>query len=80
MSEVIIPDIDDEVLNRLQTRANHHGHSLQVELKRILEAVAREPPKISMSDFLARIEPIRNRTRLCVQTDSVELLREGRER
>jgi plasmid stability protein len=36
MSEVIIPDIDDEVLNRLQTRANHHGHSLQMELKRIL--------------------------------------------
>jgi plasmid stability protein len=80
MPEVIIQEVDEELLNQLQNRANHHGHSLQTELKIILEQALAEPPKISMPEFLARVEPIRRRTANRIQTDSVELLHEGRER
>lgn len=38
MAEVIIQDLDPKLLQKLEVLAKKHGRSLQVELKRILEA------------------------------------------
>lgn len=40
MAKVIIEDLDQELIERLETLAKERGRSLQAELKQILEAAA----------------------------------------
>lgn len=40
MSQVLVRDLDQPILERLKARARRHGRSLQAELKEILEAAA----------------------------------------
>ena len=45
MSEVLIRNLDEEVVEQLKARAHGNGRSLQGELKRILEQAARPGPE-----------------------------------
>jgi plasmid stability protein len=80
VAQVLVRNIDDDVLERLKTRATHNGRSLQAELKLILEASARQDEKLSFKAFLEHTEKLRAATAQRTQTDSAELLREDRER
>ena len=80
MPQVLVRNIDEAVLERLKARAASHGRSLQAELKMILEESARARPQISFQEFLDRTQHLREKTAELTQTDSAELLREGRER
>jgi len=77
MPDVLIRDVDVAVLDRLKSRAKSQNRSLQSELSNILRDSAnrREP----MSE-LELIRSIRASITKKQQTDSVELLREDRNR
>jgi antitoxin FitA len=76
MAQVIIRKLDDEIVQRLKERARARRHSLEQELRDILAAAAR-PDLAEFRDFAAAM---RARYAGVPQTDSVELLREDRER
>jgi antitoxin FitA len=40
VSQVLVRDLDQPILERLKARARRHGRSLQAELKEILEAAS----------------------------------------
>lgn len=46
MAQVIIEDLDQAVLEKLEARALENGRSLQAELKHILQTAASAPPPI----------------------------------
>jgi plasmid stability protein len=76
MAQVIIRKLDDEIVQRLKERARAKRHSLEQELRDILAAAVR-PDLAEFRDFAAAM---RARYAGVAQTDSVELLREDRER
>jgi antitoxin FitA len=76
MAQVIIRKLDDEIVQRLKERARAKRHSLEQELRDILAAAVR-PDLAEFRDFAAAM---RARYAGIAQTDSVELLREDRER
>ncbi|WP_166350843.1 FitA-like ribbon-helix-helix domain-containing protein [Phytoactinopolyspora limicola] len=43
MAAIHIRDVSDSTLAALRERAARHGHSMQHEIRRILDAAAREP-------------------------------------
>ena len=78
MTDVLVRNVDPDTLRRLKARAEKNARSLQQELHEILrQAVAADPEG-------ALASACRIRTRLTgshpAQTDSVELVREDRER
>ena len=79
MAQVLVRDLDPELLERLKLRARSHSRSLQAELKLILEQAAgpdmkrREEFRIWAAELRATLADI-------PQTDSVDLIREDRER
>lgn len=78
MTDVLVRNVDPETLRRLKTRAESNARSLQQELHDILrQAVAADP-----EGALASARRIRKRLARSHpgQTDSVELVREDRER
>lgn len=40
MEDISIPDVDEEVLERLERRASRQGRTLEEEIKRIIERAA----------------------------------------
>ena len=81
MAQVLVRNITDDVLNHLKARADNNGRSLQAELKLILEqAATNNSQKLSFKVFLERTEQLRVSTAGRQQSDSVQLLHEGRER
>lgn len=52
MAKVIIEDLDQELIEKLEALAKERGRSLQAELKQILEAAA-AAPKQSLSEGTA---------------------------
>jgi plasmid stability protein len=76
MAQVIIRNLDDEVVQRLKQRARAKRHSLEQELRDILATAAR-PDLAEFRDFATAM---RARYAGVPQTDSVELLREDRDR
>ncbi|MFL5291351.1 MAG: FitA-like ribbon-helix-helix domain-containing protein [Myxococcales bacterium] len=77
MADVLIRRLPKEVVSRLKKRAAAKGRSLQAELKEVLVEAAR-PDDLAKVREIAR--QLRLRTKGRPQTDSVELLREDRER
>ena len=78
MSQLVISDLDATVFIRLGARAAAHGRSLEGEAKQILaEAVSTRT-----GDAWATVDTIRERLAASQQAfgDSVELLREDRQR
>ena len=77
MPVVTIPDVDEKTLMRLEAQALRKGRSLETELREILDEAAKPTLKEMRERFdRLRREHFGDR----VLSDSVELLREDRER
>ncbi|MGA2619772.1 MAG: hypothetical protein ABSF26_19340 [Thermoguttaceae bacterium] len=78
MPQLVIPDIDDAMLERLRERAIHHAQSVEIEAKEIL-ASALAPPK---NDAWGVIDAIRDELAASGRDfgDSTELIRQDRDR
>jgi len=77
MADILIRRLPKEVVSRLKKRAAAKGRSLQAELKEVLVEAAR-PDDLAKVREIAR--QLRLRTKGRPQTDSVDLLREDRDR
>jgi plasmid stability protein len=77
MATLTIRNLDDAVVENLKARAKANQRSLEAEVRAIL---ASTPRKLSREEALAAFDRIAAMTPKGVkQTDSVELIREGRE-
>jgi antitoxin FitA len=76
MGQVIVRNLDDDVIDRLKTKAELHRRSLEQELRNILTEAARLSPE----EKLALADGIRRRNPGPFRADSVDLIREDRER
>jgi plasmid stability protein len=76
MAQVIIRNIEDETLERLRARARRKGVSLEKELRELLMRAAR----VNREEFRRRAAALRRRVAKRIRFDSVELLREDRDR
>jgi plasmid stability protein len=78
MSQILVRDLSPEVVDQLKRRAKANRRSLQAEVKEILEREAR-PARLSREEFLALMDRIRDQSPP-QKSDSVQLIREDRER
>lgn len=78
MATVTIRNLEDAVVERLKARARDNERSLEAEIRALLTEVSERP---SRKAFIALAERIAAMTPEGIeQTDSVELLREDRDR
>lgn len=77
MPDVLIRDIDVAVLDRVKLRAKIHNRSLQSEMKMMVNEFAEKPEPLSEFELISKI---RASIKTPQTTDSVELLREDRNR
>jgi len=78
MGTLTIRNLEDDVIARLKEKAKQNGRSLEAEVRTILTGAAGR--KLSRAEAVALSDLARAMTPKGVkQTDSVELLREGRE-
>ncbi len=82
MANLTIRNLDDHVVERLKKRAKDNGRSLEAELRLLLSEEAQRPSghPLRGAELRARAERIAAMTPDVPQTDSVELLREDRDR
>jgi plasmid stability protein len=83
MSEVLVRNLDEAVIEQLKARARGSGRSLQAELKLILEQATRPvlaPAQPSRAEYRALADRIRDALGDRTQADSTELLAEDRAR
>ena len=78
MSEILVRNLDPEVVEQLKIRAKLNRRSLQAEVREILEREVR-PSRLSREEFLAIVDRIRLNAPP-QRTDSVDLIREDRDR
>jgi plasmid stability protein len=76
MAQLLVRNLDETVVSRLKDQARRHGRSLQAEVKGILERAARTDHERA----LKAADLIRRRINRRQRTDSVDLIREDRER
>ncbi|HPS91140.1 MAG TPA: hypothetical protein PKV33_03195 [Methanothrix sp.] len=76
MSQIIVRNLDDAVVNRLKARAREKNRSLEAEVRHILEQSA----KVDMASARQIALGIRARLKGRTFPDSAELIREDRER
>ena len=76
MSEILVRDINPDVVEKLNARAEHNRHSLEAELLDILEHAVQEPA----IDRLAQIERVRALFAGRAFDDSAKLVCEDRQR
>ena len=76
MAELVVRDLNPEVVAHLEVRARSNGRSLEEEAKAILEAAV----PLSRHEALRIAQEWQQRLAGRVMSDSVELLREDRER
>ncbi|MGH7201502.1 MAG: FitA-like ribbon-helix-helix domain-containing protein [Planctomycetaceae bacterium] len=78
MSHLVIPDLEQTLLEQLQQRARRHGRTPEGEAKEILSQALHEPGRDSWS----AVDAIHDRLAASDRTfsDSADLLREDRER
>lgn len=79
MAQILVRDLDQETVERLKRRAREDGRSLQSEVKHILSQAAQEPI-VDMETARALVENIRKKFKGRKFPDSVELIREDRNR
>jgi plasmid stability protein len=62
MSSITIRNLDPAIKERLRVRAAHHGHSMEAEVRSILQTTLKEPdrrPKRNLYERIrARVEPL----------------------
>jgi plasmid stability protein len=78
MSQILVRDLSPEVVQELKKRAKANRRSLTAEVREILEREAM-PPRLSREEFLAIVDRIREQSPP-QHTDSVDLIREDRDR
>ena len=78
MPDVLIRNIDEKTLDNLKKRAENNNHSLQVELKNILEIYGKIEFEQTKDLIRESIEKYKAEGR--VFSDSVDLIREDRDR
>ena len=80
MTDILVRDVPQDLLDSLKERAARHGRSLQREVMLILEGSLKEEAR--RRNALAAADEIRNRLAASGRTfgDSVEDLREDRAR
>lgn len=79
MSEVLVRNLDEAVVEQLKDRARGNGRSLQAELKLILEqAVQRGTSRPSRGEYRVLADWVRASLGDRPQTDSAALLAEDR--
>ena len=78
MSEILVRNLDPDLVERLKMRAKLNRRSLQAEVREILEREVR-PSRLSREEFLAIVDRIRSNAPPQM-TDSVDLIREDRDR
>ena len=79
MAQILVRELDKEVVEQLKRRAKEDGRSLQSEVKLIIERAANEP-RVDMEGAQKILREFRKRFKGRKFTDSVELIREDRER
>ena len=79
MANLTIRNVDDEVVEALKAKAKAHNRSLEAEIRQILADQVRRPSWRG-AELRALAEKIAAMTPNVPQTDSVELLREDRDR
>jgi plasmid stability protein len=79
MAQLLVRDLDDVVVERLKKRAKREGHSLQAEVKALLEQAA-NAPVVDMKTARALVAQLRRKFRGRKFPDSVKLIREDRQR
>lgn len=77
MQSLTIPNLDDDVLDRLRRRAAANQRSVEAELREIITRAVRP---LSVEEFFARADQIAAATEGRPQTDSAILQREDRDR
>jgi antitoxin FitA len=77
MASVLVRDLDPAVVDRLKARAEENGHSLQKELKAILEIAAAQA---TWAEARVSVERVRQMLGVRQFSDSTELIREDRDR
>ena len=78
MGNLTIRNLDDRVIDRLKAQAKANQRSLEGEIRHLLTQKADRPGRIA--DFRERTRQLVSLTAGTPQTDSVELLREDRDR
>ena len=76
MAQILVRNLDEAVVERLKVRAMQHNRSLQNEIKTILERAAQVDAKTARELALSIRKQVAGRA----FTDSVELIREDRDR
>ena len=77
MPSILIRDLDKATIKKLKARAADNGRSLQTEVKDLLERSAQE---MTFKELRRRADEFSKRFEGRRFTDSVELIREDRER
>jgi antitoxin FitA len=75
MAQLVLPDVDDDLVQRLKQRAARHGRTLEEKHRLILEQTLR----VDWKTWLAEADRLRKRTPPQT-TDSTDLIREERDR
>jgi plasmid stability protein len=76
MAQILVRGLDESVVARLRKRARREGHSLQSEVRSILEQAAR----VDAESALRLADRIRSRFKGREFDDSAELIHEDRDR
>ncbi|MFB2893106.1 hypothetical protein ACE1CI_09355 [Aerosakkonemataceae cyanobacterium BLCC-F50] len=84
MTQIVLDNIHPDVLEKIRNLAQKHNRSLEDEIKTILaqaaETDAVEKREINISQAWSKIDEARQRYAGKIFSDSVELLREDRNR
>jgi plasmid stability protein len=75
MATALIPDLDDEVYERLKARAASNNRTLEAELRHILVQASKQ---VGMATAWAAAEAMRQRLKGQPHSDSGEILAEER--
>ena len=77
MGQILVRDLDDRIVKRLKARARRKGHSLQAEVKGILEQQA---AVLDPEEAWKLVDTIRKRLGNRQFDDSARLIRKDRDR
>jgi len=55
MSSITVRNLDPALKERLRVRAAEHGHSMEAEVRRILQATLKEPERLAEPNLYERI-------------------------
>lgn len=79
MASIVVRKLDKGVVEKLKRRAAERGRSLEAEVRRILEDTV-ESRQVDMATARKLVDEIRAKLKGRKFPDTVELIREGRDR